>query len=259
VLLVLMLLAVDFGRLFFTYIAVNNAAREGAAYAAEHARDTSYDPTLYQAGVTASALQEANMQAQGGEGAASVSPPRCFTPSTGVDLDCHAASAFAGGTGNHVTVSVAQPFDFLTPVIGSLFGGSLDLTASATAPVLNPLHAEILPGPSVPPVPTPTPTATPTPSPTPSPTPTLPAGATPTPTPAPTPAPTPTPPPTCVVPDFKGGFWNNTGGIPALQVWQQAGFTGALTNQAGTEEIKRQTINKKSTVLCSSSMTVDDK
>jgi hypothetical protein len=62
-----------------------------------------------------------------------------------------------------------------------------------------------------------------------------------------------------VVPDFKGGFWNNTGGIPALQVWQQAGFTGTLTNQAGTEEIKRQTINKKSTVLCSSVMTVDDK
>ncbi len=40
------------------------------AYAAVHARDTSYDPTMYQAGVTASALQEANVQAQGGEGAA---------------------------------------------------------------------------------------------------------------------------------------------------------------------------------------------
>lgn len=39
VLMLILLLAVDFGRLFFTYIAVNNAAREGAAYASAQAAD----------------------------------------------------------------------------------------------------------------------------------------------------------------------------------------------------------------------------
>ncbi len=45
VMLVIMLLAVDFGRLFFTYVAVNNAAREGAFYAATHASDWDYNQT----------------------------------------------------------------------------------------------------------------------------------------------------------------------------------------------------------------------
>ena len=38
VMLLLLLLAVDFGRLFFTYIAVNNAAREATSYAARARR-----------------------------------------------------------------------------------------------------------------------------------------------------------------------------------------------------------------------------
>ena len=37
VMLLFLLLTVDFGRLFFSYIAVNNAAREATYYAATHA------------------------------------------------------------------------------------------------------------------------------------------------------------------------------------------------------------------------------
>ena len=54
---------------------------------------------------------------------------------------------FAGGIGNQVTVSVNQPFTFLTPLISDVFGGSLTLTASATAPILNPLDVSILAAP----------------------------------------------------------------------------------------------------------------
>ena len=36
VLLLLLVVAIDFGRLFATFVAINNAAREGAAYAAGH-------------------------------------------------------------------------------------------------------------------------------------------------------------------------------------------------------------------------------
>ena len=40
VFLLLLLAAVDFGRMFFTYIQANNAAREGAAYGAANAAST---------------------------------------------------------------------------------------------------------------------------------------------------------------------------------------------------------------------------
>ncbi len=206
--LALLLLATDFGRLFFTYVAVNNAAREATQYASLHASDSSYDPVTYKAGIVAAATRETNTQAQGGEGSLTVGDPSCYSPATDSFLDCHTASDFAGGIGNQVTVTVAQPFTFITPLIGTVFGGSLSLRASATAPVLNPPDATVLPGPSMAPLPTPTPTAAPTatptpaPTPTPTPTPTPAPGATPAPTPAPTPTPTPTPPPMCTVPDL---------------------------------------------------------
>jgi hypothetical protein len=249
-----MLLAVDAGRLFFTYIAVNNAAREGAAYAGMHAADNSVSLSDYEDAVRNTALQEANVQGQGGEGSATVADPVCFAATSGSVLDCQLASDFAGGTGNQVTVAVTQPFTFLTPVIGSLLGGSVDLVASATAPVMNPPEANILPGPTVPPLPTPTPTATPTPTPTPTATPTLPPGATPTPTPTPTPVPTP---PTCVVPNFIGGYWENVGGILATEVWASRGFTGTLIDRVQKQQIVRQQLTAGTTVLCTSSMWVD--
>ena len=53
----LLLMAVDFGRLFFTYIQVSNAAREAAAYGAAQPTDT--------VGMQARAVQEKNSQTQG--------------------------------------------------------------------------------------------------------------------------------------------------------------------------------------------------
>jgi Flp pilus assembly protein TadG len=261
VMLTLMLLATDFGRLFFSYVEVNNAAREAAQYASIHASDTSYSADAYRAGVAAAALRETNAQAQGGAGTLTVSDPSCYAPATDSIVDCHTASDFAGGIGNQVSVSVSQPFSFLTPLIGNIFGGSLTLRASATAPVLNPPDATVLPGPTIAPLPTSTPTATPTPAPTPSPTatPTLAPGATPTPTPEPTAVPTPTPVPTCTVPDFFNGYWNNTGGIPALEVWRMAGFTGDLHDATEGKKIKRQTLVAGSSHPCTWTMTVDDK
>ena len=64
--LLILLLTVDFGRLFFSYIAVTNAAREATYHAALRAGDTSFDPQDYKDGVTAAAVRETNVQAQGG-------------------------------------------------------------------------------------------------------------------------------------------------------------------------------------------------
>ena len=110
VMLLILLVAIDFGRLFFTYVSVNNAAREAAAYAAMHARDTTFDQATYEAGVTAAAAQEANVQGQGGEGAFTVDAPVFPNPTT-----CHAASDFAGGIGNQVSVAVHESVSRSSP------------------------------------------------------------------------------------------------------------------------------------------------
>jgi Flp pilus assembly protein TadG len=260
VLLLLALLAVDFGRLFTTYVAVNNAAREGAFFAAQHASDDPFDQAAWEAAAQAAALREVNAQAQGGEGAMIVGAPVCVDAQSGAGVSCATAAHFAPGIGNHVRVSVSQPFTFLTPLIGDVWGGSLDLAASASAPVLNPASVTVLPsGPTPTPAPTPTPTPAPTPTPTPQPTPTLPPGATPAPTPSPTPAPTPTPVPQCTVPNFDGYYYNVN--PSALEVWQNqntAGFTGMLTDTTGGKSIKSQSLRPGTVVNCTSSMIVDD-
>ena len=256
VMMVLLLLAVDFGRLFFTYIEVNNAAREATYYASAHAGDAVYTEWVYEAEVATAALREANVQGQGGEGAMTVTGPTCFDPATSSAIDCRAAASWAGGIGNQVTVTVDRPFTFLTPLIGGVFGGDLTLTASATAPVLNPLDATVTAGSEPTPAPTPTPTPAPTATPTPAPTPTPGPGATPTPTPSPTPTPTPTPTPMCTVPDFYHTYWNDPN---ALETWQiEAGFTGVLTDSTNGKKIQTQTLTAGSSVPCYSNMTVSN-
>ncbi len=154
VMLLILVIAADFGRLFFSYVQVMNAAREGASYASLHAADSPFDGTAYSNGVTAAATGEANVQGQSGEGGLNVDPPVCFDPLTFDPLtqtptiDCNVASDFAGRIGNHVRVTVREDFTFLTPIISGLVG-VLPLTASATAPVHNP--------PVAPPTPEPTP------------------------------------------------------------------------------------------------------
>ncbi len=147
IMILLLLVAIDFGRLYFSYVEVTNAAREAAAYVA-------IDPTVPQASIASRAGQEANTQTQGGEGALTVNPPVCQTTAAPpVVISCSTAVATSSGTGNQVTVAVSRPFTFLTPIIGGMFG-TLTMTASATSAVYNPA---------------PTPAATPAPTPTPDP------------------------------------------------------------------------------------------
>ena len=123
-LLLLVLVAVDAGRLFFTDIALTDAAREGAAYGAGNPADTS--------GITAHAQEEANVQAQTGEHPIAVTVA-CADPS-GAPLPC-ADTPGGNGPGNTITVAVSEPFSFLTPLINGLFSNHLQLGGSATAAV----------------------------------------------------------------------------------------------------------------------------
>jgi PKD repeat protein len=125
VFLFLVVIAIDFGRLFFTYVQINNAAREGANFGASAPTNT--------ASINATVTSEQNAQGQGGEGTVSVTTT--CTDSIGNTIACSAATGGAG-PGNRVTVTVTRPFSFLTPIINGVFGGNLNVTASATATVL---------------------------------------------------------------------------------------------------------------------------
>ncbi len=143
VMMLILLIVADFGRFFSAYISDVNAAREGANYAAAQAADSAYTTIAFNQGIVDAATGQSNAQGQSGGGALDVSS-KCFSPSApSTPIDCHVASDYAGGIGNQVTVTVKQPFAFLTPFIGSLFGGSLTLTTSATAPIFNPKVASV--------------------------------------------------------------------------------------------------------------------
>jgi Flp pilus assembly protein TadG len=144
VMMLILLIVADFGRLFSAYISDVNAAREGAGYAAANAADSTYSTIAFNQGIVDAATGQSNAQGQSGGDALNVSS-KCFSPSApSTPIDCHVASNYAGGIGNQVTVTVEQPFSFLTPLIGSLFGGSLTLTTSATAPVFNPIVTSVV-------------------------------------------------------------------------------------------------------------------
>ncbi|HEY7130946.1 MAG TPA: PKD domain-containing protein [Candidatus Limnocylindrales bacterium] len=125
VLLLMLALAIDFGRLFFTYVQVNNAAREGANQGATA-------PTNHVA-IVGAVAREKSSQLQRGESTVVVTET-CANAAGGTIL-CSAASG-GTGAGNTITVNVRAPFNFLTPFIGSVLGNTINLNASATATVL---------------------------------------------------------------------------------------------------------------------------
>jgi PKD repeat protein len=122
--LLLVVGGLDLGRLFFSWIEINNAAREAAAYAGGNPTDT--------AGILGHATTEANTQRQGGEGAMTVTTTCADTAK--VTMAC-ASAAGGNGTGNTVTVKVSRSFSFVTPVIGSILGNSVTLSGSVTSAV----------------------------------------------------------------------------------------------------------------------------
>ncbi len=121
-----LLIAVDFGRLLFTYIQLSNTAREAASYAA-------FNPLSSPATLKTVALREANVQNQRGEG--TITASSSCTNSGGAALLCSAAQG-GTGPGNRITVSINETFTFFTPLIGSFWPGGLPIGASATAAVV---------------------------------------------------------------------------------------------------------------------------
>jgi Flp pilus assembly protein TadG len=105
ILVLLLVIAIDFGRVFQTVVGVTNAAREGAVWAAVHPGDV--------AGAISRAKSELGLSPSDPSITVTVtcSPSPC-TPSIGTSP-----------AGEHtVTVSVSATYSFLTPLVTSQFG-----------------------------------------------------------------------------------------------------------------------------------------
>jgi hypothetical protein len=194
VLLLVVLMALDLGRVFFGWVGLNNAARIGASYAAAH--PTAWVPP-------GDLLQQGNYEDQIRADADALN---CALPGVPDPV-------FPSGTalGQPAQVTLTCDFSLLTPLVSQIIGGSITIRAESIFPIRTGMIGGVPAGPGLP-------------SPNPSPSPSGSAG------PSPSGAPTPTPTP-CVVPNFIGdsvGTRQNPN--PAIQAeWGQAGFTTQVT------------------------------
>jgi Flp pilus assembly protein TadG len=138
VFLLLTLGVVDGARIFSAYIAITNAAREGALYAASGTNYTKWCsttttvscPTGYGAGNQSADPDNIAYRVQQesqGLTAASVKldPPTC--------ADAAGTSVTCGGTAVRVTIKVRYEMSLLVPFIGALFGNPVKMDATTSA------------------------------------------------------------------------------------------------------------------------------
>jgi hypothetical protein len=197
IMLVLFSSALDLGRLYYSQITINNAAKEGALQAAK--TPTSFDSTRPCDKDTNKVICLVINETK--DSLIAIAP-------SDVSLTCDPDCVSTPAIGDTVEVSVQAQFGLLSPVLAVFFGGqTIGIASSATAQ----LYVDPDPGGSATPTPTPDPTPIPEPTPTPDP------DAT------PTPIPTPTPTPVCVTPVVTGDISINPGAGQSVR-----GGTGTL-------------------------------
>lgn len=197
--------AADFARVFYGYVTIQSAAKEGALYGAVNpgcpTAGAQPAPTCSDPNNVAWHVAQETTNLSG-----VTSTARCLHAGTSVPVtQCQ--------PGDTYDVTVAYSLNLLTPLLQPLFPSGVALSSDAKAVVYNPGSV-----PAGTPVPGPTPTPTPTPSPSSSAT-TTPT-AFPTATPTPTTAPTPAPSPCGLAPNFS---WSESGKSGRLS------FSGAST------------------------------
>jgi hypothetical protein len=253
VVMLIILGAVDFGRVFLGWVELHSMVRVGAGYAAEN-------PKAWSTVNPNAAVQDEYVRRMTAEAGGI----NCTLPAPLPDPAFPLGPDGANAIGDPVTVKVTCNFGLITPFLGTVLGNNIPIAASAAFPIRNGTITGIPVDPTVPtpnPTPTPTPTATATAEPTPTPTgsvgePT----ATPEPTPTPTPSPSPTPP-VCTVPNLIGlninaadGRWGVGG--------SGAGFStplvySPLVGQGDSGRVTSQTLQAGSSELCTgTAMTV---
>jgi Flp pilus assembly protein TadG len=205
VFLVLFASALDLGRLFYSQITIDNAAKEGALEASRN--PTSFDNTRPCNATTNRVICLVINEAKGSF--------YSITPAD-VSLTCSPSPCPTDPTlGDTVTVKVTGKFTLVTPLLASFVGGqTINISASASA------QLGVAPEPYVGATPTPSPSASPTPSPAATPAPS--GSATPAPSASATPSASTT---TCVAPTVSNSITvNPTSGVAA----EGAGIPGTM-------------------------------
>jgi Flp pilus assembly protein TadG len=152
VLLLILLAAIDFGRLYFGYVILQNASRIAANYAAQNPTADFGSGSRYEQLVT-SDTNGANCQLVGGV------PSPTFT-----DSNDNGSPDTNHDVGDDVSVSLQCNFSVLTPIVSAVTGGTIPLTASTEFQVRDGriVGAPTQPPVSIGPVPTGSPSASPT-------------------------------------------------------------------------------------------------
>lgn len=177
ILLLLVLAALDLGRLFYSQITVVDSARAGAMEAA-------LEPTSFSSGAACSPTNRVMCAATNESSGSFVT----IAPAD-VSLSCSPSCAKGTNPANRVTVTVTGHFTLLTPLLSAFTGGSnVTLTSAATADIVT-IPVVAVSNPSASPSPSPLPSPSPDPSPSPGVSPSPAPSASPTPTPCPLPIP----------------------------------------------------------------------
>ena len=206
VLLLLVLAAVDLGRIFFARIAVANAAREGAYEASYHGSYIANSPCSDTNTVMCAILNESQRSL-------------AITPAD-VEWSCNNVGGCSPGTfGDRVSIKVTGHFQLLTPLLSAFFGGTdVAFSSSATADIVTTDATGATPTAN----PTAGPTATPSPTATPVPTASQIATIPPDPTASPTPS-----APTCNLPSANFGWTQQNKNRPVVFTSVSSPTTGS--------------------------------
>jgi Flp pilus assembly protein TadG len=134
ILALLLVMAIDFGRVFYGWVALNNAARIGANYAATHPDAWTTPDSTKKADARAAFIQQIVNDSQAincspAPAAGNIGDP-AFTAADGV-------TALTGTPplGSQARVELSCTMSLITPLATNLLGGGVNLSAAATFPV----------------------------------------------------------------------------------------------------------------------------
>jgi len=117
IILVLLVGLIDLGRAIFTYLALRDAAQEGASFASYNPTDTT--------GITARVCNSSNMVSD-----------LCASP--GINTDVNLVGSACSGNGVEVVVTLNN-FTLVTPFLGAIVGSqTILITARVTDSILAP-------------------------------------------------------------------------------------------------------------------------
>lgn len=122
VVLLILIAAVDVARLFFAYVTITNAAKEGALFGA----------------ISPACAHATDCQNPNNADWHTSSDLNDLSPSPSITVTCNGASMPAAcSSGSTYEIAVTYPFSFFTPLAGSIFGSPMNLRATASSLVLN--------------------------------------------------------------------------------------------------------------------------